>query len=76
MVTSYRRYQATFNFDLGLCNTEHPETIICAIVSSITKEPLTPLSRKALSSPAGRFFHVKSSKARAATCRAGSSVIE
>jgi len=71
-VTSYSRYQATFNFDLGLCNIEHPETVICVIVSSITNEALKPLSRKALSSPAGRFFI--SNRAKLVPCRGRSNI--
>ncbi len=63
-VTSYRRHQATLNLDLGLCNIEHPEIAVCVIVGLIAKLRFSNLlQEKALYSPAGALFYVKSSKA-------------
>jgi hypothetical protein len=44
------------DLDLGLHDIEHPGIAVCVTVSSIPSEVLKPLSGKALSSPAGRFF--------------------
>jgi hypothetical protein len=50
------------DLDLGLCNIGHPEIAVGVILSLLRSEVLKPLSRKALSSPAGRFFLITSNK--------------
>jgi len=56
-VTSYSRYHAIWNLDLGLCNIEHPETVVCVNVISIAKEVLKPLSEKRSLSSRAHFLY-------------------